>query len=76
MAYHELLRAKASIDPEHTEMKSPQTAAVIADRIGTSPQRIEDAIDYLVDQSLPVTTVEYEGERQGIGSGGGQSPAH
>lgn len=51
------------IQPEGSdEPASPQTASDIAERVGTSPGRVHDAIDYLEEQFLPVVGVEIDGE--------------
>jgi len=61
--YQRHLQAAAVIDPDGSPETRPQTAAAIAERVGTTPKRVEDAIEYLEDQFLPVVTIEYDGER-------------
>lgn len=62
-AYRQHLQIRSVVDPEHADNPSPQTAAAIAERLDTSPQRVEDAIAHLEEQFLPVTVIEYDGER-------------
>ena len=39
-----------------------QTVEAIADRVGVSPDQVEDAIDHLLDQFLPIVSVEISGQ--------------
>lgn len=56
-------RAQLIVDPaDPTDDRRPQTAGAIAERVGTTPTRVQDAIDHLQDQFLPVVTVEYDGD--------------
>jgi hypothetical protein len=61
--YRRRLQAEAIIKPSGDDERVPQTASALAERLDTTPQRIEDAIAHLQDQFLPVTVVEYDGER-------------
>lgn len=61
--YQRLLQAQMVVDPEDANERRPQTAAAIADRLDTTPQRVEDAIDHLEDQFLPVVAIDYDGRR-------------
>jgi len=46
---------------DEDDEKSRQTADAIADRLGTKQKRVQDAIEHLNDQFLPVVEVELDG---------------
>ena len=55
------------IAPENTEMAETEgstkyTVGALADRLDVTKDRIEDAIEHLQDQFLPVVEVDYQGE--------------
>lgn len=55
--------ASMVITPENeTETRNPQTSNEIAERVESRPDRVEDAIDHLLDQFLPVVAVSVDGE--------------
>jgi len=61
--YKRYLGAQAVIEPSGDDHeRSPQTANALATRVGSQPKRVEDAIDHLQDQFLPVIEVEYQGQ--------------
>ena len=62
--YQRHLQAKRVIEPHGPGERRPQTAGAIADRVDATPKRVEDAIEYLEDQFLPVVAIDYDGQRQ------------
>ena len=61
--YKRYLGAQAVIEPSgDDDERSPQTARALAEELGVGPSEVEDAIDRLQDQFLPVIQVEYDGQ--------------
>ncbi|UWG48183.1 hypothetical protein HSRCO_1905 [Halanaeroarchaeum sp. HSR-CO] len=61
--YRQRRAAELVVRPENADDEpSPQTADSIADRLGTKKKRVEDAIEHLNDQFLPVVEVELDGD--------------
>ncbi|GAB3684438.1 hypothetical protein GCM10028857_13420 [Salinarchaeum chitinilyticum] len=51
------------IDPSGPDgERSPQTTRALADRLGADESRIEDAIEHLEDNFLPIVSVEIQGQ--------------
>jgi hypothetical protein len=60
--YRKQRAASIALTPDGPGEKNPQTASALAERLGTTEDRIQDAVDHLQDQYLPIVAVEMDGE--------------
>lgn len=65
--YQRELAARLVITPDDVDEleedgMNDQNVEAIADRVGVSPDQVEDAIDHLLDQFLPIVSVEISGQ--------------
>lgn len=65
--YRKHVGAQIEIEPDSEEDQisngqTHHTKQAIADRVGTEPDRIQDAINHLQEQLLPIVSVEYDGQ--------------